>query len=164
MLKKNIENQHFLKEMQHFLKEKKTYSDKIFFILYSFRIIESYRIVVVRNIFCLNLTTEPHQVIPSVWDHLLFIVRTHSVDKNPKRVRATSLFLTRYRIFSEFSLQDPIFQAKSNFWISTWNFAQIKVSTRLAFIENFRSFERSLSELWIFKRCMFYTVSMEKWL
>jgi hypothetical protein len=39
--KKNIENQHFLKEMQSFLKEKKTYSDKIFFILYSFRIIES---------------------------------------------------------------------------------------------------------------------------
>ena len=52
----------------------------------------------------LGTSYEGSQVISRVWAHILLIGRTHSVDKNPKSIRAISLFLGRYRVFSEFSL------------------------------------------------------------
>ena len=65
----------------------------------------------------------------------------------------------RYWIFSEFSLQHPSFSANLYFRISTWTFAHRKTSTKLASIKNFRTFEQSLSEIWIFQKMhVLYTI------
>jgi hypothetical protein len=47
---------------------------------------------------------ETSQMISSFQAHILFIGRTHSIDKNAKRVRAIEPFFSSYDHFTEFSV------------------------------------------------------------
>jgi len=68
------------------------------------------------------LTREPPQLIRSVWAHILLIGRAHSVDKNPKRIRAIAALIQRYSRFTELLAYHKVCTEKSNDDISIWNF------------------------------------------
>ncbi len=70
----------------------------------------------------IRLTREPPQLIRSVWAHILLIGRAHSVDKNPRRIRAIAAFIPSYSCFTELLAYDKVCTDKSNEDISTWNF------------------------------------------
>jgi len=60
----------------------------------------------------------------SVWAHILFIGRTYSVDKNPKRVSVIRLFVSSFGYFTEFSLFCGILRKNLNNEFLTENFAK----------------------------------------
>jgi hypothetical protein len=91
-----------------------------------------------------NLTREPSEVLKSFWAQILSISREYLDQKQPKRIWAQVEVWLRYRSFTRTCLWDPIFPIKSKFQALTWNFAHIKISTRMKHLQSFKIFGLSI--------------------
>ncbi len=79
------------------------------------------------------------------------LLEDHWIITTSKRFMLLCNFSWDMEFLVDYLLDDANFRRKLYFRILTWNFGQSEVSLRLPSEQNFRIFEYSLSEIWIFQ-------------
>ncbi len=72
-----------------------------------------------QDVYAKRLTREPHQLIPSVCAHILFIGRVHRADEKSRRIHPIAALIQGYSCFTEILAYDKVCTEKSNDDIST---------------------------------------------